>query len=150
MTARLKYLFITLACVLVTPISAQQIYGVITDADTGDSIPLASVLYKGHQQAVVSDISGKYRIDRHEGWNLTFSAVGYKSRILPVTNKTKSRLNIKLKPDQQQLAEVTVKASRSRYSRKNNPAVELMRRVVAAKQKTDLGLNDYSDDEEDM
>ena len=143
MTARLKYLFITLACVLVTPISAQQIYGVITDADTGDSIPLASVLYKGHQQAVVSDISGKYRIDRHEGWNLTFSAVGYKSRILPVTNKTKSRLNIKLKPDQQQLAEVTVKASRSRYSRKNNPAVELMRRVVAAKQKTDLGLNDY-------
>ena len=143
MNVRLKYLLIVLVCALVTPTRAQQIYGVITDAETGDSIPFASVVYKGHQQAVVSDISGKYRIDRHEGWNITFSAVGYKSRIMAVTNKTKSRLNIKLKPDQQQLAEVTVKASRGRYSRKNNPAVELMRRVVAAKQKTDLGLNDY-------
>ena len=143
MRSRHWYLFLFFACVLVCPISAQQIHGVITDAETGDSIPFASVVYKGHQQAVVSDVSGKYRIDRHEGWNITFSAVGYKSRIIAVTNKTKSRLNIKLKPDQQQLAEVTVQTKRSRYSRKNNPAVELMRRVVAAKQKTDLGQNDY-------
>lgn len=41
------------------------------------------------------------------------------------------------------LAEVTAKAKRQKYSRKNNPAVELMRRVVAAKKKTDLSLNDY-------
>ena len=143
MRSRHWYLFLFFACVLVCPISAQQIHGVITDAETGDSIPFASVVYKGHQQAVVSDVSGKYRIDRHEGWNITFSAVGYKSRIIAVTNKTKSRLNIKLKPDQQQLAEVTVQTKRSRYSRKNNPAVELMRHVVAAKQKTDLGQNDY-------
>ena len=98
MRARLRYFFLLLTCVLVCPISAQQIYGVITDAETGDSIPFASVVYKGHQQAVVSDVSGKYRIDRHEGWNITFSAVGYKSRIMAITNKTKSRLNIKLKP----------------------------------------------------
>ncbi len=143
MRSRHWFLFLFFTCVLVCPISAQQIHGVITDAETGDSIPFASVVYKGHQQAVVSDVSGKYRIDRHEGWNITFSAVGYKSRIIAITNKTKSRLNIKLKPDQQQLAEVTVQTKRSRYSRKNNPAVELMRRVVAAKQKTDLGQNDY-------
>ena len=41
------------------------------------------------------------------------------------------------------MAEVTVKAKRQRYSRKDNPAVELMRRVVAAKKKTDLKTNDY-------
>ena len=143
MRLRLRYLFLILSCILVCPASAQQIYGVITDAETGDSIPFASVVYKGHQQAVVSDVNGRYRIDRHEGWNITFSAVGYKSRIMAVTSKTKGRLNVKLKPDQQQLAEVTVKAKRSRYSRKNNPAVELMRRVVAAKKKTDLGQNNY-------
>ena len=143
MRLRLRYLFLILSCILVCPASAQQIYGVITDAETGDSIPFASVVYKGHQQAVVSDVNGRYRIDRHEGWNITFSAVGYKSRIMAVTSKTKGRLNVKLKPDQQQLAEVTVKAKHSRYSRKNNPAVELMRRVVAAKKKTDLGQNNY-------
>ena len=130
-------------CMVCLNISAQQIRGYITDAETGDSIPFASVVYKGHHIAVVSDIQGLYTINRHEGWNITFSAVGYKSRIVPVTNKTKTRLNIALKPDKQMLAEVTVKSKRSRYSRKNNPAVELMRRVVAAKKHTDLTLNDF-------
>lgn len=143
MTARLKYIFLFLACVLAIDASAQQIYGTITDDETGDSIPFASVVYKGHQLSVISDISGKYSISRKEGWNITFSAVGYKSRIIPITAKTKARLNIKLKPDNQTLSEVTIKSKRSRYSRKNNPAVELMRRVVAAKKKTDLGINDY-------
>lgn len=122
---------------------AQQIRGVVTDAETGDSIPMVSVVYRGHHVAVVSDVSGRFTIDRHEGWNITFSAVGYKSRIVAVTAKTKGRLHIKLSPDKHMLAEVTVKAKRQKYSRKNNPAVELMRRVVAAKKKTDLSLNDY-------
>ena len=143
MTARLKYIFLTLACVLAPKASAQQIYGAVTDAETGDSIPFASIVYKGHQLSAISDVNGKYRIDRKEGWNITFSAVGYKSRIIPVTAKTKSQQNIRLKPNNQQLSEVTVKSKRSRYSRKDNPAVELMRRVVAAKKKTDLGINDY-------
>ena len=123
--------------------NGQQIHGVVIDAETGDSIPFASVIYKGHHVTAISDINGNYTIQRHEGWNITFSAVGYKSRIVAVTPKTKARLNIRLKPDQQQLAEVTVKSKQNRYSRKNNPAVELMRRVVAAKQHTDLGRNDY-------
>ena len=143
MTARLRFIFLILACVLAFRAGAQQIYGVIVDAETGDSIPFASIVYKGHQLSAVSDVSGRYRIARKEGWNITFSAVGYKSRIIPVTAKTKSQQNIRLTPDNQQLSEVTVKSSRSRYSRKDNPAVELMRRVVAAKKKTDLGTNDY-------
>ena len=123
--------------------SAQQLTGYVTDAETGDSIPFASVVYKGHHVAAVSDVYGHYAIDRHVGWNITFSAVGYKSRIIPIREKTKSKMNIALKPDKQMLAEVTVKAKRGKYSRKNNPAVELMRRVVAAKKRTDLGQNDF-------
>lgn len=120
-----------------------QITGVVTDEETGDSIPFVSVVYKGHNIAAISDIDGKYKIARHEGWNITFSAIGYKPRMIAVTSKTKARLNIKLKPDKQTLGEVTVKAKRGHYSRKNNPAVELMRRVVAAKKLTDLSVNDY-------
>ena len=138
-----KFFFILCSLLTVTLAHAQQIRGVVTDAETGDSIPMVSVVYKGHHVAVVSDVSGRFTIDRHEGWNITFSAVGYKSRIVAVTAKTKSRLHIKLSPDKHMLAEVTVKAKRQKYSRKNNPAVELMRRVVAAKKKTDLSLNDY-------
>ena len=64
--------------------SAQEIRGTITDADTGDTLAFASVQYKGHNIAAVSDINGQYVIQRHEGWNITFSAVGYKSRIVQV------------------------------------------------------------------
>lgn len=121
----------------------QQLRGTITDADTGDTIAFASVVYKGRHIAAVSDAYGRYQIARHEGWSLTFSAVGYKSRSVTVTAKTQPRLDIKLKPDRQMLAEVTVKSKSSRYSRKNNPAVELMRRVIAAKRLTDLAQNAY-------
>lgn len=42
-----------------------------------------------------------------------------------------------------QLDGVTVKSRRKKYSRKNNPAVELMRKVIAAKKRTDLSNNDF-------
>ena len=122
---------------------AQTITGVITDAETGDSIAYASVVYKGHQVSAISSFSGQYSIARHEGWNITFSALGYKPRIVPINSKTKARLNIALKPDNQEIGVVTVKAHRERYSRKNNPAVELMKRVVEAKKKNDLSVNDF-------
>lgn len=120
-----------------------QITGVITDEETGDSISFASIVYKGHNISTVANVFGQYTIPRQEGWNITVSAVGYKSRIIPVNSKTRRKLNITLKPAKQELAEVTVKSKRNRYSRKDNPAVELMRRVVAAKKKTDLSNNDY-------
>ena len=41
------------------------------------------------------------------------------------------------------VSEITVRSKRSRYSRKNNPAVELMKKVIAAKKKTDLENRDY-------
>jgi SusD family. len=45
---------------------------------------------------------------------------------------------VKLKPDTKTLKEVVVKTKKKRYTRKENPAVELMKRVIAAKHKTDL------------
>ena len=48
-----------------------------------------------------------------------------------------------LKEDTKNLSEVLVKSRRGRYSRKDNPAVELMRRVIAAKKRTHLDNHDY-------
>lgn len=41
------------------------------------------------------------------------------------------------------VSEITVRAKRSRYSRKNNPAVELMKKVIAAKKRTELEQHDF-------
>ena len=127
----------------VVAVSAQQkITGEVVDAD-GYAIPLASAMYKGHHVAVVSDIEGKFSIDRHDGWVLSVSSVGFKTQTITINSKTPSHLKVVLKDDSKSLGEVVVKSKRGRYSRKDNPAVELMKRVVAAKKQTDLSNHDY-------
>ena len=132
-------LFLLLA---VLPLRA-QISGYVIDGETGDSIPYASVMYKGHNIAVASNLGGYFTIARHDGWQLTFSAVGYVQKTITVNASVKGRLTVKLKPDTRSLKEVTVKTKRRRYSRKNNPAVELMRKVIERKKQTDLDNRDY-------
>ena len=120
-----------------------QLRGYVIDEATGDSIPYASCIYRGHNVAVASNINGEFTIARHEGWVLTFSAVGYVSKSITINASTKKNFNVKLKPDTKALKEVVVKTKRKRYSRKNNPAVELMKKVVEAKKRTDLDNRDY-------
>ena len=69
--------------------------------------------------------------------------MGYKPKTITINASTPEVLNVKLKPDTRQLAEVVVKSKRAHYSRKNNPAVELMKRVIAAKKRTNLENHDY-------
>lgn len=128
---------------LMIPVSAQKITGVIVDDNDGEYIPYASAVYRGNHVMVSSDAKGQFSIDRHNGWKLTFSAVGYQPLTIVVSEKTKSPMRITLKPEKNQLENVTVRGKRNRYSRKDNPAVELMRRVIAAKKKTRLDNHDF-------
>lgn len=118
------------------------ITGQIVDTD-GYAIPLASATYKGHHIAVASDIEGRFKIERHEGWDLSFSSVGFKTQIVKIDGDTPTELKITLKEDAKKLSEVVIRSGRGKYSRKNNPAVELMRKVIEAKKKTHLDNHDY-------
>ncbi|MGN0049819.1 MAG: DUF5686 family protein [Prevotella sp.] len=135
--------FILLVLMIVALPLRAQLSGYIIDDETGDSIPYASAIYRGHGVAVASNINGHFRIARHNGWVLTFSAIGYVSKTMTITANTKNTFNVKLKPDTKTLKEVTIKSKKTRYSRKNNPAVELMKKVIAAKKQTDLDNRDY-------
>lgn len=142
MMKRLKTISILLLLATLT-VSAQHISGIIIDESTGDSIPLASVQYKGHGKSYVSDEGGRFTMDKRDGWYATFSAVGYQTLKLLIGNNTPSFLRITLKPDTRSLSGVTIKAKKMKYSRKENPAVELMRRVIAAKKRTDISNHDF-------
>ena len=121
---------------------AQTIVGHVVDEATGENIAYASVLYKGHRIAAVSDANGRFTIAYHKGWKLSVSAIGYKSRTYTV-EEDMQKLFVSLRPDTRSLKEVTVRSKRSKYSRKNNPAVELMKKVIAHKKATDLSNRDY-------
>ena len=49
---------------------AQTMTGHVIDAQTGDTIPFAWCIYRGHGVAVASDINGYFSIARHQGWPL--------------------------------------------------------------------------------
>lgn len=124
-------------------VAAQEnITGYVIDDVTGDSLGFVTVQYKGQKLNTICDHRGYFSIPKHVGWKLTFSAVGYKTRTITVEKGT-HRLLPSLKPDNKMLSEVTVKTKRSRYRRKNNPAVELMRKVIEHKKKTELSLRDH-------
>lgn len=139
MIKRLFFLFVL--CLGVVKLSA-QIKGVVTDSETGDPIPYLNVYYDGKGVGTITDIDGQYTISVHPGWTkLTFSMVGYGTEVRNVSVNTK-KLDVKMKPDLV-LDEVIVKPKKEKYSRKNNPAVEMMKKVVAAKKLNDLGVNDF-------
>lgn len=126
------------------PTFAQRfLTGQVLDASNGDSIPMASAYYYGHSVGAAADVNGRFKVARHHGWKLTFSAMGYISQSVNVTSQTTVPLIIRLSPDSKVLDDVIVTASRQRYSRKNNPAVELMRKVIEHKKQTILENRDF-------
>ena len=139
---RKLYFVVALLLVSTLQLMAQQkITGRVIDED-GFAVSYASVQYRGHKIAVSSDSQGKFSIEKHPGWVLTVSALSYKSQTISVNEKM-DFIEVKLKDDSHKLNEVVVKTKRGKYSRKDNPAVELVRRVIAAKKKTDLSNHDY-------
>lgn len=136
---------VAILCLMLTVLNVKaQIIGEVVDATDGAPIPYASAIYRGNKVSVSSNAEGKFKITRHNGWRLTISSVGYVSQVINITNSTPNNLVIRLKPDTKKLQEVTINSKRSsKYSRKNNPAVELMRKVIAAKKRTDLKNHDF-------
>ena len=116
----------------------------VVDWQTGDSIPYANAVYRSLKLGASSDANGHFSIARKVGEQLTITAVGYKPRIIKITAHTARELKVTLIADSKQLQGIVVKAKRRhKYSRKDNPAVELMRRVIAAKKQTHLENHDY-------
>ena len=139
---RKLYLVVLLLTIASLQMMAQQkITGRVIDED-GYPVSYASVQYKGHKIAVSSDGQGKFTIEKKPGLMLTVTALSYRTETVKVDEKT-TFLEVKLKDDTHKLTEVVVKSKRGKYTRKDNPAVELMRRVIAAKKKTDLTNHPY-------
>lgn len=135
-------LFLLLGCCI--SVSAQNIQGVVTDSLTNEPIPYLSIFYEGKGVGSITDNDGNYKVETRKGWNkLTFSAVGYVTKVVNIIPGVTKNLNVRMRPDDIMLDEVVVKPKREKYSRKNNPAVELMKKVIAHKKNNKLSENDY-------
>lgn len=123
--------------------ASAQIKGVITDSLTNEPLMYITVQYEGKGVGGISNANGEYQVETRKGWDeLTFSAVGYITKKVKLKPGTRV-LNVKLQSDDIMLSEVVVKPQKEKYSRKNNPAVEFMKKVIENKKALKLEENDY-------
>lgn len=119
-----------------------QFHGQVVDATDGYGIPYATLTAADGHHSSVCDGDGFFTLSDSISGVVKVTAVGYGELTLKVS-QLQPDMKIELKASVQHLKEVTIKAHRRRYHRKGNPAVELMRRVIAAKKRTELTNHDY-------
>ena len=138
MLKRLTLLF----CSLIITLSAycQQLTGLVTDARTGEPLPFVNIVIENTRLHTMTDAKGRYTLPFRSG-KLRASTIGYDSKSVSV--KQAGTYHFKLKSNDASFKEAIVTGKKQKYSRKNNPAVELMKKVIAAKKKQDLKQHDY-------
>ena len=131
---------------MVTAQEVTSISGIVVDGDTGETLPFVQIYFlkstsnKGmvaSEIGTTSDIDGNFTISNTMGYNtLNFQMMGYKTEMLTL-KKGQNRKNVKVKltPDVYGLQDIVVtpKNRKRDYKRKGNPAVELIKNVIAHK-----------------
>ena len=121
-----------------------QVTGVVIDSQTHKPIDFANVYYEGTTTGAMTDAKGRFSVKERDDWNeLTVSTLGYVAQKVRLVPGKKKNLKILLVGSPQQIQEVTVRGRRTRYSRKDNPAVALMQKVIDHKRLYDLRQKDY-------
>ncbi len=136
-----RLLVVLLALTATLTAGAQRmITGTVVDSKTGDKLPFVNVVHLSGGNTR-TDVDGHFQLPFRAG-RIRVSVVGYETKTLRVTTPDDTVL-CKLDPVESTLGSATVVGHKTKYSRKNNPAVELMRRVIAAKKGSDLHAHDY-------
>lgn len=143
----LKYIFSFIIVLGALPVFAQQtaVKGVVTDAITKETIPYASFVVVGTGKGGRTDLDGKYNITIEGNYTqLKFSYVGYKAQLKTIKPGSSQVINVQLQNEAMQMDEVVIKAGKKPpYRNKENPAVELIRKVIANKSKNRMESYDY-------
>ena len=106
--------------------------GIITDANDKDPLPYVTLLFKGTNIISRSDADGKFTISTSENHTqLQFSFVGYKTKIVNIKPGETQHIAVVMEAESTSLNEVVISSGkRPSYKNKNNPAVELIRKVI--------------------
>ena len=84
-----------------------RVSGLVTDGETGEVLPGASILVEGTAKGTVTGLNGEYTIVvPAEGTVLVFAYLGYVEQRLDVGNQR--TINVQLVPDVESLEEVVV------------------------------------------
>lgn len=106
---KMRLFFAFLCFGLFSPhLSAQQVRGKVTEAETNEPLPGVSILIEHSTRGVTTDVDGTFEIRANASDNLVFSFLGMESQTIPVGSKT--YIEVALSPAASELDEVTIVA----------------------------------------
>lgn len=127
----------------------QTIQGVVRDSITGEPIPYATVRIDKTNIGMLSDDDGKFKFTNKSQSNvLVCSLMGYNPKTIKIPVGQSYKGDILLRQEGIRLDEVVVRPGKEKYSKKNNPAVELVKKVIANKDKYTIQSQDHYHNEE--
>ena len=120
------------------------IEGIVVDAKTGLPIAGVSVSFQRTTVGTITDNIGKYSIEtKVQADKIAFSFLGYQTETRSISEGKVQTINISLKLSSISLDEVIVKPGKSAYKNKNNPAVDLIQKVINNKDLNNKKSFDY-------
>lgn len=147
------YFFLLVGLSMVLPCSLQaqkmtKVRGVVLDAKTGEPIPFAAVSFKNKNIGGITDYNGAFSLESNFASDaLIVSSLGYEPTEIPITLFDNNfGLKIRLRPVHVELETIDVVTTKKRkYKNKGNPAVELIKQVIANKKNNRLtNFDSYS------
>lgn len=140
--------FLMLLCLLPLRVAGVTFTGYVKDAASEEFLPYASVSVKDCPTGVETDLKGYFvlKLDStvlRTHHFLVFSYLGYADKVVDL-RKCGHRINVSMTSQSTDLAQVTIVApKKKKYKRKGNPAVDLMRRVIAHRDSNDIRKEDF-------
>ncbi len=121
-----------------------KVSGIVVD-NTNQPVPYANVVFKGSNEGTVTNEDGRFYIESEKTYAaLIVSFVGFETKIVPLVKAVNYNFKILLS-DGQQLNEVVIFTGKT--SKKNNPALDILRKIWERKRKNGLRqFNQYQFD----
>lgn len=119
-----------------------KLRGRVLDLQTNEAVSFATVAVVGGTQSTHTDDNGNFNLTvPSKNVTVRVSYVGYQPQTLPL-DKAETTYEVLLNPENS-IEEVLVKRPKLKYSNKNNPAVELIRQVIAHRDENRLTGQEY-------
>lgn len=132
-----KILFLLLCAVSSLSLAQTKVSGTVIDKKN-QPIPFANVVFKGSNEGVVSDENGKFYIESSKTYSvLVVAFMGYTTRDIELEKPVNYNMKIVL-TEEQVLDEVVIFTGKT--SKKNNPALRILRKIWERKRKNGLRM----------
>ena len=141
----LKLLILLFFLGICSALAQTKVSGYVFD-EFNEPVSFATIIFQGSTQGTITDENGKFYLESKETWNaLTVSFIGYETLNVPLEKKVNYNLKFILKEEAAQLDAVVIVSGKQ--SKKNNPAIDLLRKIWTNKRSNGLKqFNQYEYD----